>query len=104
MTTNQVSLRTILAAGRDQVSADLSSGESDTVVILGLRDGEYFELSDVGARIWHLFQEPHSVESVRDKLLSEYDVEPSVCEQDLLRLAADLVDRGLVVVVNEPNP
>lgn len=102
--TNPLTLSSVLTAGKDQVSADLSSGESETVVILGMRDGAYFELNEVGARIWHLYQQPCSIESVRDRLLSEYDVEIAVCEQDLLTLTADLVERGLAVVVNEPNP
>lgn len=94
----------VLMASPDQVSADLSSDQSETVVILGLRDGVYFELDQVGARTWQLIQEPRSMKSLVATLVEEYDVGFEECERDLLRFAAELVDRGLAVVVDATNP
>lgn len=94
----------LLVASQNQVSADLSSDQSGNVVILGLKDGMYFELNEVGARIWHLVQQPRSIQSVLDTLLEEYEVSAEQCETDLLSLAEAMLKRGLVDLVDEPHP
>jgi hypothetical protein len=87
-----------LVASQDQVSADLSSDLSGQVVILGLKDGIYYELNEVGARIWNLIQQPRSVQSIIDTLLEEYDVSAAQCEADVLTLAEDMAGRGLIEI------
>lgn len=94
----------VLVASENQVSADLSSDQSGDVVILGLKDGMYFELNEVGARVWQLVQQPRSIQSVLDTLLDEYDVSAAQCEADVLSVAETMFKRGLVDNVDEPNP
>jgi hypothetical protein len=88
----------VVVVSPDQVSADLSTDQSGAVVILGLRDGMYFELSEVGARVWQLIQQPRSVQSIIDTLLDEYDVSADQCESDVVALATEMHRHGLVVV------
>ncbi len=85
---------TVLIAIKDQVSANLE----DEAVILHLKDGVYYGLNPVGARIWNLLQEARSVNQLRDILLSEYEVEPRPLEADLLQLLQELASRGLIEV------
>jgi hypothetical protein len=85
---------TVLIAIKDQVSANLE----DEAVILHLKDGVYYGLNPVGARIWNLLQEARSVNQLRDILLSEYEVEPRRLEEDLLQLLQELASRGLIEV------
>lgn len=98
-----LSRASLLVASQSQVSADLSADQSGDVVILGLKDGMYFELNDVGARIWHLIQQPRSIQSVLDTLLDEYEVSAEQCEADLLSLAESMLKRGLVDLVDESH-
>ena len=84
----------IVCAVGDQLSADMD----DETVILHLESGTYYGLSDVGARIWNLIQEPRSVGDVRDILLTEYDIEPARCEREVLALLSDLEAHKLVEV------
>jgi hypothetical protein len=93
----------VLTVGPDQVSADLSNDSSGVVVILGLKNGMYFELNDVGARIWHLVQQPQSVQAIVDALLAEYEVSAEQCENDVISLMTDMLQRGLVVIVDGPG-
>ncbi len=86
----------ILVASKEQVSADLGSETSNSVVILGLRQGVYYELKDVGARFWSLIQEPRSLDDILRTIQSEYDVDAERCERDLMALVADLIRYGLV--------
>jgi len=67
-------------------------------VILSLKDGVYYGLEDVGARIWSLLQRPTTVSAIRDALVAEYDIEPERCGRDLVALLKDLAARGLVEV------
>lgn len=81
------------------VAGDLLTSEFGTeLVILNLRDGVYYGLEDVGARIWALLQAPVDFITLRDALVSEYDVDPPRCERDLRALLAELVACRLVEV------
>jgi len=88
-----------VVAAKEQISRDLE-GEA---VILNLKSGMYCGLSEVGARIWQLLQEPTSVKEIRDTLLREYEVEPVRCERELLALLQDLADNGLIEVKVETD-
>jgi hypothetical protein len=92
----------VLVASPDQISADLAPDQSGQAVILGLKDGVYFELNEVGARIWQLIQQPRSLQSVLDTLLMEYDVSPAQCEADIMKLTQEMLRRGLVEVRDGP--
>ena len=88
----------VLVASRDQVSADLSSQSAESMVILNLKNGVYYELKEVGTRVWNLIQQPRSVQFILDSLLEEYEVDPERCEVDLLTLVEDLAKHGLIEI------
>ncbi|MBL8250347.1 MAG: PqqD family protein [Candidatus Competibacter sp.] len=85
-----------------QVAADLSSDDAGNLVILNFKDGVYYELKDVAARVWSLLQKPCSFQTVLETILAEYEVEPERCENDLVALLEDLIGRGLVDVRSGP--
>jgi sulfur transfer complex TusBCD TusB component (DsrH family) len=76
----------------------LSSAFDKELVILNLKDGVYYGLEDVGARLWSLLQRPITVAAIRDALVAEYDVEPARCGRDVRGLLQDLAARGLIEV------
>lgn len=87
----------VVVAGPAQTSVDLDN----QVVILGISSGKYYRLDDVGARVWSLLREPRKVSWIVESLLTEYDVERSRLEADLLDLLNDLAAEGLVEVHRE---
>lgn len=87
--------RTRLVVSDNQVSADITPSGEGEVVILGLKDGIYFELNDVGARIWRLIQAPTTIAEIVAALLEEYDVTREQCEADVCSIASELIDRDL---------
>lgn len=89
-----LSMNAIVTASSDQVSSKLG----DEVVILNLRNGVYYGLDPVGARIWELIQEPRSVQEVCAVLLEEYEVTLEQCASDVLALLRDLEAQGLIEV------
>ena len=92
-----ISGHSIMVAAREQVYCNLD-GE---VVILNLKDGVYYGLNAVGARIWNLLQEPRTMHEVRDILAQEYEVETDRCEHDLLALLQELATEGLIEIKDE---
>jgi hypothetical protein len=90
-----ISLQSMVRVVKDQVSCNLG-GET---VILSLKNGVYYSLNPVGVRIWNLIAEPTVVLKVRDTLMSEFEVEPGRCEDELLALLQDLANEGLIEVV-----
>jgi hypothetical protein len=93
-----ISKDSTVVVSKNQVSSDLA-GE---VVMLNLNNGTYYGLDEVGACVWSLIQEPRSVAAIRDWIVEEYDVEPEVCESDILALLADMEHAGLIETRNEP--
>jgi hypothetical protein len=73
------------------ISRDLD-GET---VMLNLDTGIYFGLDAVGSAVWNHVRELASLREVRDRLIAEFDVSTDTATADLLRLAEQLVARGL---------
>ena len=92
-----VSLDSMIVATEEQVSSDLG----DEVAILDFKAGMYYGLDSVGARVWHLIQQPRTAGEIRNIITSEYDVDPERCEGDLIALLQKLMDEGLIKVSDE---
>jgi hypothetical protein len=89
---NHVLPEAMIAASADQVCCQLNG----QAVILNLKTGSYYGLDEVGSRVWALIQQPKSWTDLRNVLLSEFDVEPGICERDLSDLIDGLSGFGLV--------
>lgn len=77
----------------------------DEMVLLGLEDGIYYGLNAVGSFIWDQIQQPKTIDEVRDAIIDEYDVKKDECENDLIELLYELIDRDIVIVEgNEKLP
>jgi hypothetical protein len=82
----------IVVATDDQVSTSVGGD----AVILGMKDGIYYGLDAVGARIWELVRTPRRVADLVSILTAEFDVDAERCERDLLALLRELETRNLV--------
>lgn len=80
----------------DDVVARVVAGET---VLLNLASGTYFGLNEVGGRIWHLLEkEGCSLAQVSEKLRQEFAVSAAEAEADVLSLARDLAEHGLLEI------
>ncbi len=84
--------RSVVVVSASQTSCELH-GET---VILDFNKGAYFGLDEIGTLIWQLLQQPHRVRALCDAVVAQYDVEPAVCEQDIVRLLERLHAEGLI--------
>ena len=65
-------------------------------VLLHMTLGEYYGLNPSGTMMWQALVESPSLQAAYERLIAEYDVEPDVLKQDLIRLVDDLVAHALV--------
>jgi hypothetical protein len=68
----------------------------DEVVLLNLRDGVYYGLEDVGARIWTMLRQPVTIQTLCEAIVSEFDVAQDRCERDVRAIVSDLLENGLI--------
>ena len=94
-----LALSSRVVASTHQVSTTLS-GEA---VILHMTDGIYFGLNAVGATIWGRMQQPVALAAVVDHVTATFDVDRDTAERDVLRISAELADKGLLDLVGEPT-
>ena len=92
MTDDTISGSSIIVLSKDQVSCDMD----EEAVILNIKDGEYYELNPVAARVWKFIQEPRKMDEIMDMILDEYHVSREELKQDLYELIHDLSAKKLV--------
>ena len=81
------------------ITSDVLAQEvSGEMVLLDLNNEQYLGLNEVGARVWQLLEKISDMKTIYETLLSEYDVESSVLENDLNQLVADMIEAGVVTV------
>jgi len=72
-------------------------------VLLNLESGVYFGLNTVATRMWQLIAEQHSLATLLDTLVAEYEADQQVLEADLLELGRQLCANGLGRVGPRPD-
>ena len=73
------------------------------VVMMSIDNGEYYGLDEIGSRIWELIELPVSISCLVDSLTNEFEVEKAECENDTIEFLDDLLQKGLLLVKNEPD-
>ena len=69
------------------------------MVLLDLKNGLYYGLDDVGARMWQLLTDGPDVETAVRALRAEYDVDEESLRTDLAALITRLLDAKLLKAV-----
>jgi len=85
----------------DQVRADpdvVAQRLGDEVVVVHLRTNQIFILNRTGARFWELIESGSDLDSVREKMLTEFEVEESQLMKELEDFVAHLSDAELINV------
>ena len=78
-------------------STTLDAVVADATVVLNAENLRYFELSEIGARIWRLLDAgPVSIEVVVETLVHEFDVSPQHCSVSVEAFLKDGCAKGLL--------
>ena len=70
----------------------------DEVVVLDLNSGTYYGLDELGTKIWTLIEQPTSLHTIRETIVSEYEVDVETCNRDILAFLNKMRAAGLVEV------
>ena len=99
MISDQLTLETIIRRS----DALLSTSLGDDVVMMDVEQGVYYGLEPVAARIWTLTEEPLSVGSLCERLVTEYQISPAQCQQEVLAFLRELLNQHIVQIVTQTN-
>ena len=83
----------------DQVSGDLDG----KIVLLSIENGEYYNLNEMGSRIWLLLEKPITIGALIEQLLADFAVERSVCETEVAAFLAQLHKDKLLKLEKAPE-
>ena len=84
---------TILSRREGLMTADMNG----SAVMMDIMTGKYYNLGEIGGRIWELLEEPMSMAALVKKLTAEYDVSAEQCRTDILPFLDTLLERGLLL-------
>ena len=59
-------------------------------------DPSIFTLNEVGAKIWDLIDGTRSAREICETVVSEFEVDPSLAGEDLLKLLSQLKEVGII--------
>jgi len=68
----------------------------DEVVLVHLKTNEIYALNETAARFWELYADGLSRGKIEQRLLAEFDVDPSALAAEIDTLLEDLAREGIV--------
>jgi hypothetical protein len=69
-------------------------------VLLNLDSESYHGLDDVGTRMWQALSQSAKIQAAYESLLPEYEVDAATLQKDLEAFIENMVERGLVEVID----
>lgn len=80
-----------------QATGHLVSDMNGEKVMMSISNGKYYNLGEIGGRIWDLIATPLTLEQITERLLLEYEVEPEKCVAEVSRFIQDLLNEQLIL-------
>lgn len=87
-----ISLDDCMVQGKGNIVSDMGREK----VMLSVHNGKYYNLGEIGGRIWELMERPVKVAQMVVTLMSEYAVDQSECEQQVISFIELLSNEGLI--------
>lgn len=79
---------------------DIETAEmGDEIGMLNVETGKYYILNGIGSDIWDVLETEMTFAELVDRLLTIYDVDRKLCEQDTMTFLKELVDNALIQIV-----
>ena len=81
----------------------LFTSMGEDAVLLHVQRGDYYSLNRVGARLWVLADGSKSISDLAGLITQEFEISLDEAEKDILELAEQLENEGLVTVSETPQ-
>jgi hypothetical protein len=88
----RLSPETVVARSGSFLDAEIDN----EVVALSIEHGTCYGMNRVGSHIWRLVATPIQISDLCVALVSDYKVDPDVCERQVLDLLEELLAEGLI--------
>jgi len=80
----------------------LTAAVGDELLMMSAAEGKYFNLNDVGSRIWELLAQPISADGLVAALTAEYDADADTARAEVVEFLSALRERGLLIPADAP--
>lgn len=91
-----ISLKSLVVQKTGNILSDMD-GEK---VMLSIQNGKYYNLGEIGGGIWERISESISISELISRLMSEYNVEQSVCEDQVITFLEMLLNEDLIEITD----
>ncbi len=78
----------------------LTQQAADTMILLSIDNGQYYELNDVGRCVWELCDGTKSIDEMILMVLDMYEAPAEAIRADVMELLQDLVEEKLLAVAS----
>ena len=68
------------------------------LVMMNIETGSYASLNETGKSIWLQLENPKTLDTVIEDLLSEYEIDRSTCEQEVLPFVEKMVKDEILIL------
>lgn len=76
----------------------LTQQAEDTMILLSLDNGQYYELNDVGRCVWELCDGTKSIDEMISMVCDLYEAPAKAIRADVMELLQELVEEQLLAV------
>ncbi|WP_421716496.1 PqqD family protein [Arcobacter arenosus] len=70
----------------------------DETILLDSNTNEYFSINEIGTLIWETLEEKKDLNSVKEEIISNYEVDEKQVEKDILNFIQEVVNKGLITI------
>ncbi len=95
--TQEIKLNTLLRRNPDQVFSEID----DEVILLSIKNSEYYDLNRIGSEIWHLLRNETTFRNLLTQLMQTYDVSEEMCMNDTRSYLHEAIKKEIIEVVDE---
>lgn len=72
------------------------SNMGDEKVMMGIENGNYYNLGEMGGVIWDKLQQPITFRQLVHELASEYEIQKEDCRNQVMSFLDSLITEGLI--------
>jgi Coenzyme PQQ synthesis protein D (PqqD) len=99
LSTDSISLNSTIVQSPGNIVSDMD-GEK---VMLSVKNGKYYNLGEIGGAIWEQLEKPILITDLVAALMSEYDVNQTDCEEQVLSFLNLLARENLILSSNDAS-
>ncbi|SDM77369.1 lasso peptide biosynthesis PqqD family chaperone [Bacillus sp. OK048] len=94
LSVDKLSMETTIVQSPGNIISDMD-GET---VMISIDNGKYYNLGTIGGHIWKSIKIPITINKLISKLTSEFDVEISECQQEVIPFLEQLLNENIIKI------